>query len=110
MSIFTRVKSEEQKNIKNYPYLVIEKGDYLFLYVEKSDFEHVNDIEDFFIYKSLKKPIKNKKINLEKKIKKIPEYAYLVIENGNYEYVYIKKSDFEYLNDFHGCFSYKNKK
>lgn len=110
MSIFTRVKSEEQKNILDYPYLVIENGNYQFLYMEKSDFEHVNDIEDFFVYKSLKKPIKNKKINLDKKIKKIPDYSYLVIENGNYQYVYVKKSDFEYVADFCGVSAYKSKK
>jgi hypothetical protein len=104
MSILNFLKAED------HPYLVIENGDYQFLYIEKSDFEHVNDIKDFFIYKNLKKPIKNKKINLEKKIKKIPEYAYLVIENGNYEYVYVKKSDFEYVADFCGVFAYKSKK
>ena len=64
MSILNFLKAEENKN---HPYLVIENGDYQFLYIEKSDFEHVNDIKDFFIYKNLKKPIKNKKINLEKK-------------------------------------------
>ena len=108
MSIFARVKSEDQKNILEYPYLVIENGKYQFLYMEKSDFEHVNDIEDFFVYKSLKEPIKNKKINLE--IRKIPDYSYLVIENGNYQYVYVKKSDFEYVADFCGVSAYKSKK
>jgi len=48
MSILNFLKAED------HPYLVIGNGDYQFLYIEKSDFEHVNDIKDFFIYKNLK--------------------------------------------------------
>ena len=54
MSIFARVKSEEQKNILDYPYLVIENGNYQYVYVKKSDFEYVADFCGVSAYKSKK--------------------------------------------------------
>jgi hypothetical protein len=60
MPTSTCVKTEEdtknilEQKIKNIPdpYLEIEKGNYQYVYVKKSDFEYVSDFLGFFVYRN----------------------------------------------------------
>jgi hypothetical protein len=62
MPVSTRTKTEEDtknileqkiKNVPDYPpYLEIEKGNYQYVYVKKSDFEYVSDFLGFLVYKN----------------------------------------------------------